>query len=153
LVLSHVHLTLSHAPIVNQVPYRHALTAQIHIAYDAYLQLSHGVDMRINWALARDTPNWRTLNSCPACEYRLENEPKLSFSKLVSIDGNNSLRRIDPTLVNGKVPLPDPRSARSDYWLSAQEVDTFKDEVKAKAVKIPKVIFPFPMLSCLYQTF
>jgi hypothetical protein len=65
------------------------------------------IDARVNRALHHDTPDWRMLNSCPACEYKLEEEPPLVFSKLIALDGNNSLRRVDPTVTKPTIPLLD----------------------------------------------
>ncbi|KIM61368.1 hypothetical protein SCLCIDRAFT_16140 [Scleroderma citrinum Foug A] len=53
---------------IHQVPYRAYLTTQLNM------------------------PDWRLLNSCPACCYKLKDEPPLDFQWLVSIDGNNSLK-------------------------------------------------------------
>lgn len=69
------------------------------------------------------------LNSCPPCFYKLENEPQLEFSCLVSFDGNNSLKRLGEKIRNQQ-PRPDFRLILSDRWLTPAEVDIFKDEVK-----------------------
>ncbi|KIJ24801.1 hypothetical protein M422DRAFT_130151, partial [Sphaerobolus stellatus SS14] len=122
---------------LNRIPYQAALANHFRITYDAYLSIRHEIQSRINNALGRSTPNWRALNSCPACEYRLENEPKLPFSKLVALDGNNSLRRIDPTAISDRTPLLDGRGPLTDYWIDSMTVDRFKDEVK-KAKKPPE---------------
>ncbi|TDL13896.1 hypothetical protein BD410DRAFT_691017, partial [Rickenella mellea] len=84
--------------------------------------------------LHRDTPNWRMLNTCPACFYKLKDEPALKFSLLCEMDGNNSLKRTDASLRSGEERM-DLRMARSDYWLSPEEVDIFKDEVKSRSKK------------------
>jgi len=77
------------------MPYRPYLNVQLTAAYDAYLNILDHVDRRLKKALGRDTDNWRMLNSCPACFYKLEDEPVLDIDWLVSIDGNNSLKRWD----------------------------------------------------------
>jgi ferredoxin-like protein FixX len=51
------------------------------------------VEQKVNAVLARNTPDWRMQNACPACFYKLKDEPPLEFSYLASIDGNNSLKR------------------------------------------------------------
>ena len=51
------------------------------------------------------------------------------------MDGNNSLRQVDPNIVSDHTPLIDMCKACSDLWLTQGEVDMFKDEVKAKAPK------------------
>ena len=65
---------------------------QLTATYDVYLNILDRVDCRLKKALGHDTDNWRMLNSCPACFYKLEDEPILDFDWLVSIDGNNSLK-------------------------------------------------------------
>lgn len=106
---------------------------QLSAAYDVYLEILHRVDQRLRAALKQDTPHWRLLNSCPACFYTLEDEPKLEFNWLVSIDGNNSLKRWDSTIY-GTNARPDPRKARSDFWIDPETVDKFNGEVRAQAV-------------------
>ncbi|KAJ8584680.1 hypothetical protein M405DRAFT_746585 [Rhizopogon salebrosus TDB-379] len=118
---------------LHDIPYRPYLTAQLSAAYDVYLEILHRVDQRLHAALKQDTLYWRLLNSCPACFYKLEDEPKLEFDWLVSIDGNNSLKRWDSTIY-GTSARPDSRKARSDFWIDPEAVDKFNGEVKARAV-------------------
>lgn len=119
------------------MPFHHYLVNQFSIAYDVYLDIIRIVDKRIKQALGRDTPSWRLLNACPACNYRLEDEPPLQFSKLIAIDGNNSLRRVDPTVTKDFNVLQDSRTRTSDIWLSPDEVNRFKDEVKSRGTAAP----------------
>ena len=44
------------------------------------------------------------------------------------MDGNNSLKRVGATL-RARQELFDSRSIDSDRWISAEEVNRFKDEV------------------------
>ncbi|KIM63470.1 hypothetical protein SCLCIDRAFT_117059 [Scleroderma citrinum Foug A] len=81
--------TLCH---MHQVPYHAYLTKQLSIAYDVYLEILHCIVNQLKKVIGRDTPNWQLLNACPACCYKLKNEPSLDFEWLVSIDGNNSLK-------------------------------------------------------------
>ncbi|KAH7902889.1 hypothetical protein BJ138DRAFT_1138811 [Hygrophoropsis aurantiaca] len=118
---------------MHNVPYHRYLTEQFRVAYDTYLEVQRRVDSRINAALGHDTPNWRMLNSCPACQYKCEDEPKLRYSCLCAIDGNNSLKLVDSAIRRG-VERIDPRDARSDIWLKEEEVDVFKDEVRRSHV-------------------
>jgi hypothetical protein len=60
--------------------------------------------------------------------YKLDEEPPLRFSMMAIMDGNQSLRLVD-YMFRGGSERPDGHSARSDIWLSQEEVDTFKDEV------------------------
>ncbi|KAI6004702.1 hypothetical protein EDD15DRAFT_2384720 [Pisolithus albus] len=124
--------TLCH---LHAVPYRHHLTTQLRIAYDAYLEILDGVDKKLNHALNRDRPDWRLLNECPACFYKLDDEPPLEFDWLVSIDGNNSLKRWNPASY-GAVPRDDPRVARSDFWLHAADVNRFAHTARPTQARI-----------------
>ena len=105
--------------------------------FDVYLELLHRVDGLVNDALGHNTADWRMRNSCPTCEYRLADELCLRFSKLLAMDGNNSLRWVDPMVTKNFVPLMDTCRATSDIWLSPQQVDVFKDEVKARKPSVP----------------
>ncbi|KAI5984618.1 hypothetical protein EDD15DRAFT_2201177 [Pisolithus albus] len=120
--------TLCH---LHNMPYRPHLSQQLTQAFDAYLEIIHRIDQKIQVALNRNAREWRLRNECPACFYRVEDEPALTFDWFVSIDGNNSLKRWDMA-VYGTVPRADRRTPRSTYWLSNEEVDKFKYEVKAR---------------------
>ncbi|KAG9313581.1 hypothetical protein JVU11DRAFT_5911 [Chiua virens] len=111
------------------VPYRPYLSAQFSAVFDVYLEILAQVEQRMNAVLRRNTPHWRMRNTCPACFYKLKDEPPLKFSYLASINGNNSLKRWilqNPQDVS-HVNLQEPHS---DYWISRHNVDRFKDEVK-----------------------
>ncbi|KIJ39953.1 hypothetical protein M422DRAFT_145220, partial [Sphaerobolus stellatus SS14] len=128
---------------LNRIPYQKNITDQFRITYDAYLEILGRVQRRVDIALKRDTPNWRALNVCPACDYRLQDEPSLKYSKLICIDGNNSLRRVNLKFTREVETYIDTRKPRTDYWLFAEAVDMFKDEVKAKkAAELVETIDP-----------
>jgi hypothetical protein len=55
----------------------------------------------------------------------------MEFSSFVSIDGNNSLKHLG-TSVRGVNDRIDSRNIFSDRWLTPEEVDRFKDEVKPR---------------------
>ncbi|KAG2121788.1 hypothetical protein BD769DRAFT_1629343 [Suillus cothurnatus] len=116
---------------VSTLPY---LTAQLSSAFDVYLEILHRVDQRLHTALKRDTPNWHLLNSCPACFYKLEDEPNLEFKWLISIDGNNSLKRWDSTTYGTNVQL-DSRKACSDFWIATESVDKFSSKLRAQVAE------------------
>ena len=113
----------------SQVPYRAYLSTQFSIAYDAFLSILREVDQKVKYVLRQDAPNWRLHNVCPPCFYKLENEPSLKFSLLVSMDGNNSLRRMGDAIRTTNIRL-DTRTLVSDRWIDPQDVERFKDEVK-----------------------
>ncbi|OBZ69684.1 hypothetical protein A0H81_10468 [Grifola frondosa] len=115
---------------LHRVPYRSGLADQFSIAYDVYLDILDGVDRHVQSALHRDTPNWRMLNACAPCFYKLEDETPLKFSFLATMDGNQSLKLVDNVFHVG-TPHKDSRMYRTDIWLSPDEVDQFKDEVRS----------------------
>ena len=73
----------------------------------------------------------RICRSCPCCFYKLEDDPDLEFFCLVSIDGNNSLKQLGSTVWNCQ-DLPDSRGFLSDHWLTAEQVNKYKDDVQVK---------------------
>ncbi|KAG8919151.1 hypothetical protein FRC02_001856 [Tulasnella sp. 418] len=91
-------------------------------AFDVYLQILRRVEARLNHVLGRNSPNWRLLHSCPSCQNRLPNENRLEYDLLLSIDGNNSLKRF------GNAGNADRRDFKSDYYLSREDVDSFTNE-------------------------
>lgn len=115
-------------------------------AYDVYLEILHQVDSIIKAALKRDTPDWRLLNSCPCCCYKLDDEDDMTFEWLATIDGNNSLKRWSSSIY-GTSPRDDSRTRRSDYWLQRAKVDQFQlngaqpREVSSFDIKFTKLIF------------
>ncbi|KAF6751976.1 hypothetical protein DFP72DRAFT_1033987 [Ephemerocybe angulata] len=87
--------------------YRTALREVLSACYDLYLRLRDEVELRVTNALDR-TGLWRVKNVCPACTYKLEGEDTLLFSILVTMDGNDSLKRIiRRSLEATQVPLDD----------------------------------------------
>ncbi|KAG1793276.1 uncharacterized protein HD556DRAFT_1443707 [Suillus plorans] len=112
------------------MPYRPYLNSQFSDAYDVYLKILHHVDRCLNEALKRNTPNWRLLNACPCCSYKLEDEPPQAIDWLFCINGNNSLKRWASSTY-GLTPRVDSRQPRSDYWVDQAAVDKFKDAVRS----------------------
>ncbi|KAG1719238.1 hypothetical protein EDB19DRAFT_1898796 [Suillus lakei] len=112
------------------VYYRRHLAEQLRISYDVYLQLHRRIDHRLDKVLGHDSDNWRMLNSCPAFQYKLTDEPPLEFSILCACDGNNSAKLVDPAIRGGQERL-DTRIGTSSIWLNESYVDAFKDEVRS----------------------
>ncbi|KAG1751317.1 uncharacterized protein EDB91DRAFT_1078128 [Suillus paluster] len=106
--------------------YFQALRDQFAIAFDAYLDILRRVQELVNIALKRDGPHWRMLHSCPACDYKQENEPTLIPARMDSMDGNSSLKRVDGS------GHADDRVFKTSYLISPDEVDTFKDDVRLR---------------------
>ncbi|KAG1764331.1 hypothetical protein EDD22DRAFT_979071 [Suillus occidentalis] len=116
---------------LHDMPYRPYLRSQFSAAYDAFLEIVYCVDVLLKQALKHDTPNWRLLNACPACTYKLVDESPLQFAWFATIDGNNSLKRWASSSPNS-LPRDDSRRPRSDYWIGRDAVDKFKDEVRSR---------------------
>ncbi|KAG2100652.1 uncharacterized protein F5147DRAFT_776860 [Suillus discolor] len=109
------------------VHFHHHLAEQLCVAYDVYLELNRRINSHLDKFLGRDMDNWRILNSCPACQYSLVDEPPLEFSFLCACDGNNSAKLVDPAICSGK-ESPDPCSEMSSIWLTKSYVNQFKDK-------------------------
>ncbi|PIL35238.1 hypothetical protein GSI_03028 [Ganoderma sinense ZZ0214-1] len=113
---------------LHSIPYQRTLVDQFSIAYDQYLDILAGIDSRVRKVLRQDGENSRMLNACAPCLYKLEDEPKLKFSLLVSMDGNQSLKLVDSKF-RGGTPRIDSRRVPTDLFIPAEVVDTYKDEV------------------------
>ncbi|KAI1792846.1 hypothetical protein LXA43DRAFT_886785 [Ganoderma leucocontextum] len=120
------------------IPYRRRFRRAIADTFDVYLTITEKVRARVLAALGRDTPNWRVLHGCPACTYQVEGESPATFSHMVVMDGNNSLKRFAPV---GNRDIGDTRTYQSDYWLPTDFVDKFANEVKARQPQ-PHVAVP-----------
>ncbi|KAF6741184.1 hypothetical protein DFP72DRAFT_995472 [Ephemerocybe angulata] len=107
-----------------QTPYRRQWRIALADAFDVFLTIKNNVEARIASALGRDSDNWRVLNACAACQYELEKEPELRYRILMSLDGNNSAKRVDTRFRKAG----DMRIYTSDYFLDNSEVDKFKLE-------------------------
>ncbi|KAF8178807.1 hypothetical protein K438DRAFT_1977654 [Mycena galopus ATCC 62051] len=119
---------------LHAVPPCSHLGTQFSVSFDVYLAIRAALDQRVQVALGCNTPNWRLMNACPVCMYKLEGEEKLDLPFLATMDGNNSLKRFwqrervqhreDGTAVPGaSKERGDNRVAPGDYYLSRVEVD------------------------------
>ncbi|KAF7799883.1 hypothetical protein EIP86_011125 [Pleurotus ostreatoroseus] len=109
------------------IPYRHYLRSVLSDAFEIYLRILREVRRKVFDALGWNTPNWRALNACRACCYKLDDEPDLIFSRLYAFDGNNSLKRMLPL---GGRQAADLRVFDGDYFLPREFVDRFANEVQ-----------------------
>ncbi|EIW82964.1 hypothetical protein CONPUDRAFT_51854 [Coniophora puteana RWD-64-598 SS2] len=114
---------------LHNVPFHWYLTNQFCIAYDVYLKIQQCINTRIASALGRNTPHWQMRNSCPACYCCCDGKTPLRFSILCALDGNNLLKLVDQTFRCG-CTQPDPRDARSNIWITEEEVNKFKNSVE-----------------------
>ncbi|KAJ7131812.1 hypothetical protein C8R43DRAFT_895516, partial [Mycena crocata] len=120
---------------IHGVEYKPYLCQQFTIAYDLYLDIRRRVDERVMKALGRDS-SWRLKHACPACNYKLEGEDLLIFEMLMTMDGNDSLKRVlrrekasmedleseEPRLAKSRERV-DNRDAGDGYFLSREKVD------------------------------
>ena len=111
-----------------QVPHNPYLADQLSDAYDCYLAIIRESDRRISIELGCEDRKWAMKNVCAPCLYKTEDELKLEFKFLSSMDGNNSLKLIDSTYRAGSVRT-DSRKLESPCWINPEDVDLFKDEV------------------------
>lgn len=121
-----------HTILINrvQIPYRRSWRTVLGDAFDVYLAILRVVDKQVKHALKHDTPNWRVLNACPPCAYQLEGEPPQTFGRVMAFDGNNSMKhmyQLGDRRVRDMKPFTD-----SDYLLTPEYVDQFKDEVQSR---------------------
>ncbi|CAK5269575.1 unnamed protein product [Mycena citricolor] len=105
-------------------------------AYDAYLEIMRKVDTQVAEALGRDK-DWEKMNVCPLCLYVLDGEPKLQYSFFASVNRNNSLKLVDSSFRAGN-PCFNACVLTSWQWLTAAQVDVFKNEVKNSQARSSK---------------
>ncbi|KAJ7612125.1 hypothetical protein FB45DRAFT_1037051 [Roridomyces roridus] len=110
------------------VPPRSTMHQHFSIAFDLYLDLRRRTETQVLRSLGRDSPAWRMKNCCPACTYKLEGEDQLIFSMLVTMDGNDSLKRVlrrgpDADGPGDSNERYDDRDASDGYYLPREKVD------------------------------
>ncbi|KAJ7054564.1 hypothetical protein C8F01DRAFT_1162020 [Mycena amicta] len=121
-------------------PPRSYLQTQFAIAYDLYLRTLEIIRQRVATDLGRDDPDWRLKNACPCCLHKLKGEVELDPPMLLTMDGNNSLKRNErrERLVSGdNKTIPgelleslDDRTPPRDYYIPREVVNEFgKDRV------------------------
>ncbi|KAF7325532.1 hypothetical protein MKEN_00402500 [Mycena kentingensis (nom. inval.)] len=124
---------------------REYLEKQLAVSYNLYLRTKEVVRLRVAKELGRDTPNWRLKNACPCCLYKVKGEGSLDPPFIVTMDGNNSLKRFQrreritladgTTMPGSSVESIDSRPAPRDYYLSPEFVDLFD---KANCGELPE---------------
>jgi hypothetical protein len=92
------------------------------IGFDLYTAILGASRLAVMKALRRDEKRWRLKNICPCCSYKLTGEKELIFEMLITMDGNNSLKRIGKNTTSSK-ELLDPRQAPEDYYIGRSEVE------------------------------
>ena len=84
--------------------------------FDLYLSILGAVNNHVQKALGRDAGDWRLQHACPACMYKLKEEPGLLFDILWAMDRNNSLKWMiqrSPT-IHEDLSIPGPSSKQTD---------------------------------------
>ena len=149
------------------IPFRPYLRKQFSICFDVYLSIRNRVDQRIQIALKRNDPGWRLRHACPACTHKLTGEPELVFSILVTMDGNDSLKRvqrrkpapIDPG--DGSAPvvgLPnermDERTVGEGYYINREQVDRWSRDIVLEWIKQHQndIVSPLPLVFFIVLT-
>ncbi|EJD44351.1 hypothetical protein AURDEDRAFT_65395 [Auricularia subglabra TFB-10046 SS5] len=110
---------------IHMCPYRPFLREQFAAAFDQYVVMKREVQRTIEHALGRDTPDWRALNACASCDYKLEGEPELVIPSFVAMDGGQSMKR------SAAAGLADTRAFETDYRVPPEEVDLCANEAPA----------------------
>ncbi|KAJ3765228.1 hypothetical protein FB446DRAFT_795258 [Lentinula raphanica] len=80
---------------IHRIPFKPHLSSQLSVAFDIYVAILNAVRERIRGQLGRQGRNWRMLNACPPCQYRLREDEDLDVRMIVTMDGNDSLRRVE----------------------------------------------------------
>ncbi|KAJ3833306.1 hypothetical protein F5878DRAFT_646052, partial [Lentinula raphanica] len=106
------------------------LCVQLTSAYDVFRAVKAKIRQRVRTALNRQDPNWRSLNTCPACQYPTLGEPELEFELLAAMDGNDSLKQVERRDADWDSSTPgqlkeryDPRVGGDNYFLDPTDVD------------------------------
>jgi hypothetical protein len=89
-----IHMFVKTLCDLHSAAFKPYMSRQFSICFDLYLDICSVANERVQVALERNSNDYRLRNNCPACTYRLKNEPKLEFSMLYTVDGNDSLKRI-----------------------------------------------------------
>jgi hypothetical protein len=60
---------------VRQFKYVNSIEQLFSRAFDVFSEVQHRLQMRVNTALGRDTPNWQMKYGCPACGFEVRFPP------------------------------------------------------------------------------
>jgi hypothetical protein len=129
------------------IPIHSYLFQQFSIAYDVYVAILSGVHHQVSAELGHAGSDWCVRNCCPACNYKLEGEPKLLFSQLGAYDGNNSAKRIQcrtrESTGDGNVWTSsehlDLHDGTAGYFLPRERIDRWEDEATPEPLVQPQI--------------
>ncbi|CDO69485.1 hypothetical protein BN946_scf184662.g5 [Trametes cinnabarina] len=122
--------------LIYYIPYCPSYRTAIADTFTAYLKIQCAVQKRVMNLLCRNSPDWRAKHACPACSYELTGEEPPTFSRIICMDGNNSLKRLVTTA--GRSAGDTRVFEESDYFLLWEFIDHFANEVKSRQAQ-PKV--------------
>ena len=129
---------------LQSMPFKSHISRQFSICYDVYLSIRNLADEVTQKALGRDSEDWRLRHICPPCTYVLEGEDKLKFRMLYTMDGNDSLKRIERREVAPIIPnddalhepvlgdsseSKDTREAGKGVYLTNRQVNQWSKEI------------------------
>ena len=130
-----------------QITYRATLRCQFSVAYDMYLEVQHCIQTQLDIVLGRSADDWHIKTACPACMFKIVDDPNLAYGFLVTMDGNDSLKRVERVMktkdANGKtvgttnIEAYNSQRCKGKTYIHSEVVDVFKDEVKQR--KAPQV--------------
>ncbi|KAF9060672.1 hypothetical protein BDP27DRAFT_1429783 [Rhodocollybia butyracea] len=80
---------------LEEMAFRPYLSTELYTAFDVYLSILREVRKRTKLSLGRSGREWRLLNACPSCQYRLKEDNKQDVRMLMAMDGNDSLKRVE----------------------------------------------------------
>ena len=109
-------------------------------AFDVYCFIRIAVHEEVSQQVLRSTFG-KFQASCPSCVYSLNDEEPMKYSMLVTIDGNESLKRVERTRegedgVRVNVEREDGRTLSSHLFIEPEVVDVFKYEVKRRVERV-----------------
>ena len=143
------------------IPFCPYLCKQFSICFDVYLSIRNCVDQRIQTALKRNDLGWRLCHACPACTHKLTGEPELVFSILVTMDGNDSLKRVQhrkpapidsgdgvATVVGSPTNRKDERMVGEGYYITREQVDLWNRDIVLEWIKQHQneIVSPLPLV-------
>jgi hypothetical protein len=133
---------------LHSMPFKSHISRQFSISYDLYLSMRTLATELTQKALGRDSEDWRLRHICPPCTYKLDGEEKLKFSMLYTVDGNDSLKRIQrretnpisaddngsngPPVLGNSSESTDNREAGKGIYLANNMVNQWSKEILAQ---------------------
>ncbi|KAJ3717365.1 hypothetical protein C8R42DRAFT_644620 [Lentinula raphanica] len=126
---------------MHRIPFKPHLASQLSVAFDLYVAILNAVRDRVRSHLGRRGRDWRMLNACPSCQYQLREDENLDVRMIISMDGNDSLRRVERKEdilqeqgSSGEATTQvsreriDFRVAGADYFVSREETQAWDED-------------------------